>query len=591
MRTQCSYNSINGVPSCASSHLMTDLARKQWGFEGYIVSDCSAADFVQSEHHFTNSTSATIEATFGSGMDLYNCHAGVVTGAAMEAFAATDHGSHVIDSALAHLFDVQIRLGLLDPPSLVPWSNLSDADIDTPRHRAVAELAALQSFTLLKNVNATLPLRLRVMAENLRGTAVAGGLDEGGKGAKSVPHIALIGPHGNATKALVGNYAATAPFVISPLQGLQQYCDGGAGAPLCRVSFAPGCSVDGSKDSKPAFDAAVALAKQADVDAVVVVAGLDGSQEGEGRDRSSIGWPGKQQQLIQAVASAAHKPVVLVLVSGGGIDVSAERDSRQVGAILWAGYPGEAGGRALARTLLDSASVPQTESSYSGASAMATSTPGEPAYSPAGRLPTTWYLESYVDEVSMRDMRMRPHPPLPPVPGAPPSSSPGRGFRFFNGSVAFRFGAGGQGYTTFRERISGVRVHERGEGRGEQSQTGGGEVTVAVPTSRVTADLRRWSHAPHLAPALVSVAVNVSNTGATVASDRVVLLFVSPPPSAQGMSQPRQMLAGFERVHVLPGHSTLVRFNVSAIQLSLVNQKGEREPAPGDSSDWTFFLG
>ena len=625
--TQCSYNSINGVPSCASSHLMTDLARKQWGFKGYIVSDCGATDYVQTQHHFTQNASATIEATFGAGMDLYNCHGGeggpgVVSRDAMLAFAATDDGARVINTALAHLFDVQIRLGLLDPPHLNPWSNLSDADIDTPQHRAVAEEAALQSFTLLKNVNATLPLRLGLLGEQARRHSVAGRAREDGRGkmTKPVPHIALVGPHGNATTALLGNYAARAPFIISPLAGLQQYCDGGSGdegrgggdvSPLCRVSFARGCSVGGSSDSKADFEAAVALASQADVDAVVVFAGLDITQEGEGRDRSTLGWPGKQQQLIQAVASAAHsgnKPVVLVLVSGGGIDVSEERDSGDIGAILWAGYPGQAGGAALARTLLDSSGSEQKHNASDITPAGATSRrgQGQPAYSPAGRLPTTWYLRSYADAVSPRDMRMRPHPPLPPSPGAPPSASPGRGFRFFNGSVAYKFGAGGQGYTTFQERIGTVLVHgrdARAEVMGHQSHQqhyrgheGGHEVRVTVPVSRVEEGLRRWSHAPHLASKLVSVEVNATNIG-NVASDRVVLLFASPPalpPSASTRdrsAQPLKMLMGFQRVHALPGQSALVRFEVSAMHLSLVNENGTRQPAPGDSEEWRFFLG
>lgn len=97
------------------------------------------------------------------------------------------------------------------------------------------------------------------------------------------------------------------------------------------------------------IDKAVKIAKG--VDYVVMVMGLDQTQEREDHDRDHLALPGKQQQLITAVARAAKRPVVLVLLSGGPVDVSFAKYDRHVGSILWAGYPGEAGGLALAEII------------------------------------------------------------------------------------------------------------------------------------------------------------------------------------------------------------------------------------------------
>ncbi|PPS06484.1 hypothetical protein GOBAR_AA14159 [Gossypium barbadense] len=146
----------------------------------------------------------------------------------------------------------------------------------------------------------------------------------------------------------------------------------------------------------------VKIAKGADH--VVLVMGLDQTQESEDHDRVDLLLPPKQQKLISSIARVAKNPVILVLLSGGPVDISFAKNDQRIGSILWTGYPGEAGGRALAEIIFGD-------------------------HNPGGRLPVTWYPQSYVN-VPMTDMRMRPEPS---------SSYPGRTYRFYQGPKAFEF--------------------------------------------------------------------------------------------------------------------------------------------------------
>lgn len=126
----------------------------------------------------------------------------------------------------------------------------------------------------------------------------------------------------------------------SLVEGLKTYVE--------KTSFAAGC-VDVSCPSDTGFDEAVSIAKKADT--VVVVAGLDLSQETEDRDRDSLLLPGKQMSLVSSVASAIQKPLILVLTGGGPLDVSFAEEDPRIASILWIGYPGEAGAKALAQII------------------------------------------------------------------------------------------------------------------------------------------------------------------------------------------------------------------------------------------------
>ncbi|KAJ7965685.1 Glycoside hydrolase [Quillaja saponaria] len=138
--------------------------------------------------------------------------------------------------------------------------------------------------------------------------------------------------------------------------------------------------------------------KQKKVDYVVLIMGLDQAQEREELDRVHINLPGKQEELIKSVAEASKKPVILVILSGSPVDISSAKYNNKVGSILWAGYPGEAGGTAIAEIIFGD-------------------------HNPGGRLPVTWYPADFI-KVPMTDMRMRPDPS---------SGYPGRTSRFYTG--------------------------------------------------------------------------------------------------------------------------------------------------------------
>ncbi|KAJ6919893.1 hypothetical protein NC651_013740 [Populus alba x Populus x berolinensis] len=150
-------------------------------------------------------------------------------------------------------------------------------------------------------------------------------------------------------------------------------------------------------------------------DQVILVMGLDQSQEKERLDRMDLVLPGKQLTLITAVAKAAKRPIVLVLLGGSPMDVTFAKNNRKIGSILWAGYPGQAGATALAQIIFGEHNPGEGLRCLHG-----------------GRLPLTWYPQEFT-KVPMTDMRMRPQPSI---------GNPGRTYRFYEGEKVFEFGYG-----------------------------------------------------------------------------------------------------------------------------------------------------
>ena len=179
------------------------------------------------------------------------------------------------------------------------------------------------------------------------------------------------------------------------------------------IRFHAGCN--SAACSFAATDQAVRIAGSSDQ--VILFMGLSQKQEQEGLDRTSLLLPGKQQSLITAAASAAKRPVILVILSGGPVDVTFAKSNPKIGAILWAGYPGQAGGLAITNVLFGD-------------------------HNPGGRLPVTWYPEEFT-RVPMTDMRMR---------ADPATGYPGRSYRFYQGKTVYKFGYG-LSYSNFSRRL------------------------------------------------------------------------------------------------------------------------------------------
>ena len=503
----CAYNSVNGVPMCANKPFLTELARDAWGFDGYITSDCDAVANVLAPHNYTSTLPETIGVVMDAGLDI-DCGSSMDSGNMAEAMTLGYVDNRQVDNALGHLLRVQFRLGMFDPAARQPLRGVKPSAINTAAHAQLALEAARQSLVLLKNADATLPL------------------PRTGKSAAAAK-VALIGPHGNATDDMQANYFGVAPFLVSPLQGIAAFAPG--------VAFAPGC-LDVLCPNTTGFAAALDAVAGAEV--VILTVGLSLEVEREAMDRVNITLPGLQPQLIDAVLAAAAPgaTVVLVVMCGGSVDLLAQLADPRVGAILWVGYPGQAGGTAIAETLWG-------------------------LHAPAGRLTQTWYPAEYIDQVSMFDMNMRPNAT---------AGTPGRGHRFYTGTPVFPFGFG-LSYTEFSLAW--------GAGGSPNGTVSAAAVQRALPLLRI--DVRQRRAPPggprdvQQLPPLLRTSVVVTNAG-KLPSARVVLAFMAPPPQAVAQyGAPQQMLIGYGRTEVLaPGASAVVPFQVTARELSFAGFGG-----------------
>lgn len=340
----CAYNAVNGQPACANAQLLQEYLRKDWGFQGYVVSDCgAAADIFNAEgHHFTRDAASGVTAAFKTGMDLicgdYRNHMSSEPQGIISAVRDGLLPEAVLDQALTRLFTARIKLGLFDPPGRNPFAQIPASQNDIPAHRDLALRMARESLVLLKNSGGLLPLK------------------------KAPGVIAVVGPNADNLDALVGNYNGTPSHPVTILAGLR------ARFPKARVLYAQGTGL--VREDKSAEES-LANARQADL--VVMVAGLSPRIEGEemkvdaagfaGGDRTSLDLPAPQQQLLQRL-QALGKPLVLVLMNGSALSLNWA--DQHVPAIVEAWYPGEEGGTAVAGLLAGD-------------------------FSPGGRLPVTFY--------------------------------------------------------------------------------------------------------------------------------------------------------------------------------------------------------
>lgn len=223
----------------------------------------------------------------------------------------------IVDQALIYNYIVLMRLGFFDgDPKSLPFGQLGPSDVCTDDHQHLSIEAAKQGIVLLDN-KGILPL-----SKN------------------TTKNLAIIGPNANATEAMISIYAGVPCQYTTPLAGLQKYVQ--------NVSYEPGCGNVGCTNGSQ-IEAAVEAAAKADV--VVVVVGLDQSIEREGLDRENLTLPGFQERLVREVANATSGSVVLVVMSGGPVDVGFAKNISKIGAILWVGYPGQDGGDAIAQVL------------------------------------------------------------------------------------------------------------------------------------------------------------------------------------------------------------------------------------------------
>jgi beta-glucosidase len=205
----CSYNAINGQPACANEFTLQDQLRQRWGFQGYVVSDCDAVMDIFTNHHWPSQVQASA-ISLSRGMDN-ECLVGPrdIYKAYVEAVQEGYLAEGTVDAAVVRLFIARIKLGMFDPPDMVPYSKIDEEELDSPEHRALARKLADESMVLLKN-DGTLPLK------------------------PGIKKIAVVGPLADQTRVLLGNYAGMPTHTVTMLEGLKTEF------PDAEITFVPG---------------------------------------------------------------------------------------------------------------------------------------------------------------------------------------------------------------------------------------------------------------------------------------------------------------------------------------------------------------
>ena len=209
----CAYNAINGQPACASEFLLQKTLRGAWNFQGYVVSDCDAVRNIFRDHHYRPTQPQASAISLVRGMDNECIDFARVADdhdyrPYIEAVQQGYLPESAVDTALVRLFTARIRLGMFDPPDVVPYNQIDEKVLDSAEHRALARRMANESMVLLKN-DGVLPLN-------------------------TVKRIAIVGPLADQTAVLLGNYNGTPTHTVSVLEGMK------AEFPDAKITYVPG---------------------------------------------------------------------------------------------------------------------------------------------------------------------------------------------------------------------------------------------------------------------------------------------------------------------------------------------------------------
>jgi beta-glucosidase len=458
----CAYNAYAGQPCCGSDKLMIDILRNQWKFTGYVTSDCGAIDdFFERHKLFPDAeTSATDAVLHGTDVECGNQTYKTLTQAVKDGKITEKD----LDVSLKRLFTIRFRLGMFDPPELVKYSQIPVTALESQAHKDHALKMARQSIVLLRNENNLLPLN------------------------KNIRKIAVLGPNADNANTQLANYNGQPSIVTTVLMGIKDKLKN-ADVFYSRASnFVDTVQRDYTK----------LIDSVKDADVIIYVGGISPRLEGEemrvnnpgfsGGDRTSIMLPAVQTDFMKAL-KATGKPIVFVMMTGSAIAIPWEAEN--IPAIINAWYGGQAGGAAVADVLFGD-------------------------YSPAGRLPVTFY-KSDSDLPSFEDYSMQ-----------------NRTYRYFKGDALYPFGFG-LSFTKF-----------------------------TYSNLKVSKSLSKKEN--------MDAEVTVTNSG-KIKSDEVVQLYFAYPDSK---SAPLSALKGFKRIMLQPGQSAKVKFTITPDMMKLVNEKGEQ---------------
>ncbi|MDR1948387.1 MAG: glycoside hydrolase family 3 C-terminal domain-containing protein [Spirochaetaceae bacterium] len=311
------YNRTLGEVCNGSKLLLKDILRGKWQFRGHVVSDCWAIRDFHENHKVTKSPEESAALALNAGCDLNcGCTYPMLTVAHKKGLVTEE----AIDTALTRLLRTRFKLGLFDPPEQDPYGKLGHGVINCEKHRTLALEAARKSIVLLKNDNNLLPL------------------DDSPK------QIHLIGPGAANIHTLLANYYGMSSRLVTILEGLADKIK-----TRDAVSFEYRQGALMYEENHPS-NVPFGVSKADDV--VIAVFGLDGAMEGEegdaiasdsNGDRDAIELPPWQLAFLRKLRGESKK---IVLVLTGGSPIAFPEDIAD--AVLFAWYPGEQGGNAVA---------------------------------------------------------------------------------------------------------------------------------------------------------------------------------------------------------------------------------------------------
>ena len=331
MGVMSSYNDWNGEPVSASRYFLTDLLRKEYGFDGYVVSDSEAVEFVHTKHCVAETYAEAVRQVTEAGLNVrtHFTMPEVYVNPLREIIADGRLSMEVVDGLVREVLRVKFRLGLFDEPYNDPKEAVKSVGAD--KHRDFMLDMQRQSLVLLKNKNNTLPLDKQ-----------------------RVRRVLVAGPLADEDNFMISRYGPNSLATTTVLDGVRNQV--GAGV---EVRYAKGCATrdagfpESEQFSTPLTDEEQRLIQEAvraaeGCDVIVAVLGEDASCVGESKSRTSLSLPGRQQQLLEAL-HATGIPVVVVLINGRPLTI--EWADRNVAAIIEAWHPSVDGGTAIAETL------------------------------------------------------------------------------------------------------------------------------------------------------------------------------------------------------------------------------------------------
>ncbi|MDO3624562.1 glycoside hydrolase family 3 N-terminal domain-containing protein [Mucilaginibacter sp. BT774] len=332
MGVMSSYNDWDGQPITGSYYFLTELLRQKFGFNGYVVSDSEAVEYLYSKHHVAGDIKEAVRQAIEAGLNVRTNFTMPQT-YILPLRELVNEGKvsmKTLDSRVADVLRVKFKLGLFDDP-YVKDPKAADKIVHTAEAEAMSLQMNRESMVLLKNTNNLLPLNKSAFKK-----------------------ILVTGPLAAETSYAISRYGPSHNPVTNVVDGIKNYVGKGT-----QVNYVKGCDVVDAtwpeseiietaltSQEQAGIDSAVNQAKQSDV--IIAVVGEDVDRVGESLSRTGLNLPGRQLKLIEAL-QATGKPVVMVMINGQPLTINWE--NKYVPAILEAWFPGPQSGKVIAETI------------------------------------------------------------------------------------------------------------------------------------------------------------------------------------------------------------------------------------------------